>query len=325
VSGRKIADAVLGPHLAALIPGLPGKHKVSPGGIAVDVAFLLPWDRAARLGVKGTELAVKGAEDIQRARRVKQEEQALAKAKALKAKPPAPRPKGAVPATARGRINGHLAGDKLGHPVTGVTFTKKGEPKFPFTDKVKLDGGPTGNRALDRTQAKQQLAAKGHPVDAAHRLHHADKPGEIQVVHKDLHDKTGHTGGFALRKQPSTAAKTADAAKTVAGKVATNPKVQAAAGAAKAVAGLPKPGAAQAVADAHHHPEPPKPAPKPQPPKAATPPKPAPPPPPPRPAPKPEPPKAQAAAVSAQKQTQVAQAARSETKAKQTVATGRHK
>jgi hypothetical protein len=338
VSGRKIADAVLGPHIAALIPGLPGSHKVSVGGIAVDAAFLLPWDRAGKIGVKGTELAVKGAQEIQRARRLKKEEEALERARELKHAPNEARAKGDIPGSARlasgkPRINAHLAGDKRGHPSTGITFTKRGEPNFPYTEKTQLKGGFSGNRSIDRAQAKKQLVDKGHPVDADHRLHHADKNGEMQVVHRDLHDKTGHTGGHVAPRQPGPLAKAAGATKAAVGRTAADPKVQAAATLTKVVAATPKPGAAQAVqaADTHHHPEPPKPAPKPEPPKPVAPPKPAPTPVPPKPTPKPEPPrkvdppKPQAAAVATQKRTQAAQATKAEATTKQTVATGKRK
>lgn len=343
ISGKKFLSATLGPHIATAL----ADHKVKPKGIAVDAVFLLPWDRAARGAYAGTKAGVKGAETLRHMQRGKKYEQEMEAARARAAanagkKSTKPKGKVALPDSlklpnGRAKPNAHLAGDPKGHPKTGIVFDKKGNPKIPAKDKVRVK--PSGDRAVDKARARAKLEQKGRPQPPDTVLHHDGK--NMAVVDKHVHEKTGHAGSHSVAKAnppkppgpvKATAAKAATKTADVAKKVNTKPL------------NAPKPGVAQAV-DAHHHdgkpaprpaakptPPPPKPAAKPAPRPAPPPPRAA-PPPPPRPAPKPEPPahrppppppappRPQAASAAAQKSQHAQQAARAETQTRQTVAT----
>jgi len=117
------------------------------------------------------------------------------------------------------------------HPITGVPFEKKvvempnGEqvegvfPEFPSQFDVKLDESEYLDS--DARQFKTAINQLGSELDRNPDLgkkfspeqieqiksgetpdgyvwHHSEQPGILQLVDKDLHDKTGHTGGRSL-------------------------------------------------------------------------------------------------------------------------------
>jgi hypothetical protein len=97
-----------------------------------------------------------------------------------------------------GLRNGHLAG-KL-HPKTGVPFTKKGFPNF---KNYLYKGGkadviikPTGTRAGDFAAANRVAGYSVTPK--GYTWHHHQTFGRMQLVERNIHRATGHTGGFSL-------------------------------------------------------------------------------------------------------------------------------
>lgn len=117
------------------------------------------------------------------------------------------------------------------HPITGVPFEKKiielpsGEivegvfPEFPVTYEVQLDeqqyldsdarqfktaiGKLTqeieNNPDLQKKFTPEQLEQiKYGETPEGYVWHHSEQPGVLQLVDKDLHDKSGHTGGRNL-------------------------------------------------------------------------------------------------------------------------------
>lgn len=113
-------------------------------------------------------------------------------------------------------VNGHLAGKY--HPVTKVIFTYQGFPIFPGpTFKISAKYWKSSNttiwnqikgnvKAELKTNTKfKKLFTQREISDinkgikpANFRIHHHQNTGEIQLVHKNLHDKTGHTGGKTI-------------------------------------------------------------------------------------------------------------------------------
>jgi hypothetical protein len=95
-----------------------------------------------------------------------------------------------------GLRNGHLAGSV--HPHTGVPFDADGFPDFSdfATAEVKIE--LTGNRYLDDKAANQSLGFRKTPE--GYTWHHHQDGTTMQLVPKDIHSKTGHTGGFSLWK-----------------------------------------------------------------------------------------------------------------------------
>lgn len=117
------------------------------------------------------------------------------------------------------------------HPITGVPFEKKtielpnGEsvegvfPEFPVTYEIQLD--PSQYLDSDARQFKAAIDKLAKEVENNPDLqkkftpeqleqirngetpdgyvwHHSEQPGILQLVDKELHDKTGHTGGRYL-------------------------------------------------------------------------------------------------------------------------------
>lgn len=107
-----------------------------------------------------------------------------------------------------------LAGQK--HPVTKVPFTKGGYPDFSAHLYSKKGVSPdveigelTGYRSLDERLANAAAGLEKTPE--GYVWHHHEQKGRMQLVEKWHHNKTGHTGGYAIYKQ---------AAATLAGTVA---------------------------------------------------------------------------------------------------------
>jgi A nuclease of the HNH/ENDO VII superfamily with conserved WHH len=92
--------------------------------------------------------------------------------------------------------NAALAGKK--HPVTGVPFDSKGFPDFKAAGVVKAEVKITltGSRRGDVRAANQAAGFAKTPKD--YTWHHHQDGTTMQLVPKDIHKATGHTGGYAL-------------------------------------------------------------------------------------------------------------------------------
>ena len=97
--------------------------------------------------------------------------------------------------------NSALAG-KL-HPKTNVPFDAQGYPSF--SEHLYIKNGKSvdvnieqliGNRKLDEKLAN--AAAGFDQTPESYIWHHHQDLGRMQLVKKDIHDKTGHTGGYSI-------------------------------------------------------------------------------------------------------------------------------
>ncbi|MEU9856258.1 SpvB/TcaC N-terminal domain-containing protein [Streptomyces sp. NPDC047974] len=91
--------------------------------------------------------------------------------------------------------NGKLAGGV--HPVTGVPFDTQGFPDFsawrhPQVADVRIQ--LTGDRKKDFALANKASGLRGTPEGWT--WHHHQDSGLMQLVDRDIHAETGHTGGF---------------------------------------------------------------------------------------------------------------------------------
>ena len=116
------------------------------------------------------------------------------------------------------------------HPVTGVRFERKtvdvdGEkvegvfPQFESTHTVELpeelreasnkEQFKFANESLQEAVEQDPDLASAFSAEQLEQIkngdrpdgyvwHHAENPGELQLVDKDVHDRTGHTGGQAV-------------------------------------------------------------------------------------------------------------------------------
>ena len=106
----------------------------------------------------------------------------------------------AATAVKGGFKNERLAGQN--HPKTGVPFDKNGYPDFSEhlyqggTNEVTIT--PSRTRPADFKAANQ--AAGYSETPAGFTWHHHQNPGKMQLVEKEIHKKTGHTGGFSKNK-----------------------------------------------------------------------------------------------------------------------------
>lgn len=94
--------------------------------------------------------------------------------------------------------NGHLAGGV--HPETGVPFKEDGFPDFSTYSKesVKVEG-LTGNQKRDVILANREAGFTKTPPD--HVWHHVEDGKTMQLVPREVHEKTGHSGGAALLRR----------------------------------------------------------------------------------------------------------------------------
>lgn len=97
--------------------------------------------------------------------------------------------------------NSALAG-KL-HPKTKIPFDNQGYPDFSAHIYIKNGknadvniGQLTGNRQLDERLAN--AAAGFDKTPEGYTWHHHQDLGRMQLVKRDIHDKTGHTGGYSI-------------------------------------------------------------------------------------------------------------------------------
>ena len=105
--------------------------------------------------------------------------------------------------------NAKLAGTV--HPKTKVPFDLAGNPDFSkFLYKGVDDAGRairsdvnigslTGSRKLDEALANAEAGLKETPK--GYRWHHHQDKGRMQLVEETVHEKTGHTGGFAFHQK----------------------------------------------------------------------------------------------------------------------------
>lgn len=92
--------------------------------------------------------------------------------------------------------NKHLAG-KL-HPVTGIPFDAGGFPDFSSVAKHTVDIQFTGNSGRDFALANKAAGLASTPKD--YTWHHHQNGTTMQLVPRDIHRKTGHTGWYAWLK-----------------------------------------------------------------------------------------------------------------------------
>ena len=92
--------------------------------------------------------------------------------------------------------NGHLAGKV--HPVTGVPFDEHGYPDFRAAGVVEREVQITytSSRRGDFIAANAAADLKVTPRGMSWH-HHQDRT-TMQLVPKDVHRATGHTGGYGL-------------------------------------------------------------------------------------------------------------------------------
>ena len=88
--------------------------------------------------------------------------------------------------------NGHLAGGI--HPKTGIPFDKSGFPDFSGVAKAEVKIRQTGTRAGDFRAANE--AAGFSKTPEGYTWHHHQDGTTMQLVPRDTHAQTGHTGGF---------------------------------------------------------------------------------------------------------------------------------
>ncbi|GAA0246977.1 hypothetical protein GCM10010492_53240 [Saccharothrix mutabilis subsp. mutabilis] len=55
----------------------------------------------------------------------------------------------------------------------------------------------TGNRKMDEKLANEAAGLKSTPKD--YTWHHHQDSGRMQLIRQDVHSRTGHTGGHALK------------------------------------------------------------------------------------------------------------------------------
>ncbi len=108
------------------------------------------------------------------------------------APPPVPIPPGKV------IRNKGLAGGK--HRDTGIPFDKDGFPDFSGVAKKTVKVPHTGKRHLDEAAANREAGLKSTPKDMT--WHHHQDGRTMQLVPKDIHDKTGHTGSIGIGNLP---------------------------------------------------------------------------------------------------------------------------
>lgn len=88
--------------------------------------------------------------------------------------------------------NGHLAGNF--HPKTGVPFDGEGYPDFSRITIKTAKITPTGNRIGDYRAANAAVGLRSTPE--GYTWHHHQDGETMQLVPRDIHEQTGHTGGF---------------------------------------------------------------------------------------------------------------------------------
>ena len=109
-------------------------------------------------------------------------------------------------------VNKGLAGSK--HPDTGIPFTKDGFPDFSGVAGKTVPVPQTGVRGVDFAAANKAAGFKSTPDGFT--WHHVEDTQTMQLVPRDIHFSTGHTGGVGVTRfggsAPAVAAVPAGAA-----------------------------------------------------------------------------------------------------------------
>jgi hypothetical protein len=87
---------------------------------------------------------------------------------------------------------------------SGVPFNKNGFPDFTQWVKKEVQIEPTGDRRADEALANIAANLKETPKDFT--WHHHEDGKTMQLLPKDIHNKTGHTGGYAILKKAAAVA-----------------------------------------------------------------------------------------------------------------------
>ena len=90
--------------------------------------------------------------------------------------------------------NGHLAGGV--HPKTGIPFDSEGYPDFSSVTTKTVTIEQTGTRRGDFAAANKAAGYDSTPIGKT--WHHHQDGTTMQLVPRDIHEQTGHTGGFRL-------------------------------------------------------------------------------------------------------------------------------
>jgi len=91
-----------------------------------------------------------------------------------------------------GLRNARIAGKV--HPKTGIPFDKAGYPDFSKVAKAEVKITQTGTRVGDFHAANELAGLKNTPEGFT--WHHHQDGTTMQLVSRDIHVQTGHTGGF---------------------------------------------------------------------------------------------------------------------------------
>lgn len=88
-----------------------------------------------------------------------------------------------------------MAGQR--HPKTGIPFDADGYPDFSSVSKetVKIRFADPPNRALDAAAANRAAGLAETPE--GYVWHHHQDGTTMQLVPRDIHTQTGHSGGFS--------------------------------------------------------------------------------------------------------------------------------
>lgn len=103
--------------------------------------------------------------------------------------PPGSAPRGPAGQTLR---NGNLAGGV--HPKTGIPFDAQGYPDFSGVTTKTVTIDQTGTRGGDFAAANKAAGYDSTPEGMT--WHHHQDGTTMQLVPRDIHAQTGHTGGF---------------------------------------------------------------------------------------------------------------------------------
>jgi RHS repeat-associated protein len=90
-----------------------------------------------------------------------------------------------------------LAGQN--HPVTGIPFNSSGFPDFSSVAVETVQIEYTGTRFADEAAANAEAGLESTPE--GYTWHHVEDGTTMQLVPRDIHAATGHTGGFSIHPQ----------------------------------------------------------------------------------------------------------------------------
>lgn len=82
--------------------------------------------------------------------------------------------------------------------MVAAPFDKQGFPNFSSVSKANVKIKFTGSRPRDFRAANKAGGYKSTPE--GYTWHHHQDGTTMQLVPKDIHRQTGHTGGFSLSK-----------------------------------------------------------------------------------------------------------------------------